>query len=274
MEWAFVDLPKCTLFDNGSVQTINYTDLDAKMAHYHSINTYTVGIHANSYTTALPSGEFTVDGVIYTAANYSVSTKYNRTFLEYFDIFEALSKGKTYTNEFGKTQSWFDEMYINARDEIQNAPEEVKQASIAENKWLKETVRCTIPIMQTVMEDAGGRTDILENVDILCWHTQGYEKTLVTDWKAKGKEVWIYTTCAPRFPAPTMSTAVMALQVRALAWQCFVYNYTHYLIWDVVTPGNGRKRIRLRLMERRQLFLYRTLRIRPIHTARIDSRRL
>ena len=42
------------------------------------------------------------------------------------------------------------------------------------------------------------------------------------------------------FPAPTMSTAVMALQVRALAWQCFVYNYTHYLIWDVVTPGNGR----------------------------------
>lgn len=92
----------------------------------------------------------------------------------------------------------------------------------------------TLPIMQTM----GDSAELEAIVDIICYHTGGQEPEFLHEWQASGKEAWIYTTRGPRFPSPSIQTGAFNLQCRALGWQTFLFNYTHYLIWDVQTPYN------------------------------------
>ncbi|MHA1791407.1 MAG: glycoside hydrolase domain-containing protein [Promethearchaeota archaeon] len=245
MRWiSSLPMPKCTLYQNGSINTMDYNETDAIINKYHAFGTHSFGIYL--YPTAvylekiLPPGMFIVNGVNYTAANYSVSQNFNVTMAEYFNLFETRMKSIKYTDDFGDVHSWFDELFINGHDEIDAKGDDVINDALSDYEWLKNGVNCTIPIMQTGGDGMGKRQDIQDKVDIWCFHTGGSEPNYLSRWKSQGKEAWIYTTCGPRFPSPTLSTAVLATQARAIGWQTFIYNYTHYLIWSVNTVYNAR----------------------------------
>ncbi|MHA1715634.1 MAG: glycoside hydrolase domain-containing protein, partial [Promethearchaeota archaeon] len=242
MRWmSSVPLPTCTLHENGSVKSMNFTRTDATIDEMHGYGSYLVGFQffPNSWTLAniLPSS-FTVNGVNYTNSSYLTASTINVTLKDYLNKFhEYYSKNKSYIDDFGRNVSWFQDMYINGHDEIDGAGGEYKQQALREYRWLRD-LNCPLPIMQTIGDY---HEDTMSLVDIICWHTTGFEKKHITDWKAKGGEVWIYTTRGPRFPTPSLSTSGMAMQIRALGWQCFIYNYSCYLIWDVITPYNARQ---------------------------------
>ncbi|MFX0103388.1 MAG: hypothetical protein ACFFCS_27755, partial [Candidatus Hodarchaeota archaeon] len=236
MHWAFIDAPKCWLLTNGSINWTDFNATDAQIEELHSNGTHSVGLHIGSYRYVFLNSTIMVDNETYTPSNYSSSSKYNTTMQEYFQGFaEYYQENKTYVNDLGENISWFDEMYINGFDEIDIVGGEYKENALKEYKWLKD-VGCEIPIMQTVV---GYHEDTFETIDIVCQHTGGYERDYIKDWKAAGKEVWMYTTRGPRFPSPSISTSGMATQIRAIGWQAFIKNYTHYLIWDVTCPANG-----------------------------------
>jgi hypothetical protein len=150
---------------------------------------------------------------------------------------ESYLKSKTYLDWFGTNVSWYDEVYLTGEDEVDAHGGSDLTDAIAEYKWIKDAANATLPIMQTMGENA----ELEAVVDIICFHTGGYEPENIRPFLAAspGHDVWIYTTCGPRFPHPTIATYGFATQSRALAWQCFIYGYSHYLIWDVATPWNA-----------------------------------
>jgi hypothetical protein len=237
MHWAFFDLPNCTLNPDGSINAINFPEMINKYNEIHTYGTYTIGFHFSPYY-VFRNDLFVVGGDIYDWKNYSTASTYDATFTQYFDLLETELKSHSYIDYWGNTITWFDDTYMNSRDEIQAAPIEERLRVLAEHDWLKNKVGMTIPIMQTMMGEEP-HPDIQANIDIICIHTMGQEPKFITDWKKAGKEVWIYTTRGPRFPSPSISTGGFATQVRALAWQCWIYNYSQYLIWDVITPNNA-----------------------------------
>jgi hypothetical protein len=150
---------------------------------------------------------------------------------------EAYLKGKTYLDSFNATVSWFDDVYLTGIDEVDASGAAAIAKAIKIYTWVKNTANATLPLMQTM----GHNAELEAVVDIICFHTGGYEQEGIQPFLAASTEhdVWIYTTCGPRFPHPTIATYGMATESRALAWQCFIYGYSHYLIWDVATPWNA-----------------------------------
>ncbi|MHA1732117.1 MAG: glycoside hydrolase domain-containing protein [Promethearchaeota archaeon] len=238
MQWAFASWPQCNLTAAGEVDAIDYTKFEAEVQWFHGNGTHTIGLH-DSISSIFPAATFVVQGVTYNANNYTAAPTYEKCVRDYFREFEAFLRGKWFTDDFGRNVTWYDEVYFNGRDEIQAKSAEEQEEAFDLYDFLKEKAGMTLPIMQTVMGDHH-RPEIESRVDILCVHTSGREHQYMADWKDEGHEMWIYTTCGPRFASPTISTSTMATQVRAIGWQCFKYNYTHYLIWDVVTPYNAR----------------------------------
>lgn len=245
MHWSFARFPViASMHANGSIDAMNFTATDADVTMIHDYGTRTIGFHVpGSYGHVLPDGTFTVNGADFTRSNYTTSVHFNGTMQEYFQRFADHYKNITYIDDFGTNKSWFNEMYFNGHDEVDGVGGTYKINALAEYRWLA-ALDCPFPLMQTV----GGRVEetfaVLEAMPggaIICWHTTGFEEPHVTAWKASGRNVWIYTTRGPRFPSPSISTSGMATQVRALGWQCFLYNYTNYLIWDIATPGNARQ---------------------------------
>ena len=237
MKWAFIDLPKCTLETDGTIKTINFTKIRNDIDEIHSYGTRTIGFHIHQ-PNIFPEVNFTIDGIIYNKTSYSSAPSYDQTWIEYMSLFENELKNHSYINYFGENISWFDEIYMNSHDELQVRTQDIIDEVTEEHDWLKNTVGMTIPIMQTLM----GSTEypqIQANIDIICIHTMGFEPAYITEWKESGKEVWIYTTRGPRFPSPSLSTAGFATQIRALGWQCWIQNYSQYLIWDIATPLNA-----------------------------------
>nr|MDO8119141.1 hypothetical protein [Candidatus Sigynarchaeota archaeon] len=186
---------------------------------------------------------FTVNGIDYNSTSYFNAAEVNDTLREYIQLFANYYKTvKNYTNDFGEIVSWFDDMYFNGHDEIDGAGGTYKASALVDYRYLAD-LQCPFALMQTVGGYEEDTFSVLESLpdSIICWHTGGYEASHVTSWRASGREAWIYTTRGPRFPSPSLSTSGFATQVRALGWQCFIYNYSTYLIWDVLTPGNSRQ---------------------------------
>ncbi|MHA1896839.1 MAG: hypothetical protein ACTSU2_05510 [Promethearchaeota archaeon] len=243
MHWAFFNLPRVELYDNGSIKPINFTAMDNQIQEIYDYGTYTIGFSFEpSYI--LPNSPFMVEGKTYDKYNYTTQANksiVDRTYKEFFSQLEQHLKlpSHSYIDDFGNNRTWFDDIYLNGNDEIESHPEDEMNAILEKYRWLKQDINISFPIMQTMMDPKQNTAKILENIDIICWHTQGHEISFVTQWKEENKEVWIYTTGGPRFPNPSVSTNEMAVQYRALGWQCYIYNYTHYLIWDTATPYDG-----------------------------------
>ncbi|MHA1684143.1 MAG: hypothetical protein ACTSUE_24600 [Promethearchaeota archaeon] len=253
MLWEFASFPHATLHPNGSINTMDYASLSDIVNNGHANGTHSFGIHLTafmdySYNASdwlakqiLGTSTFVVDGADYYWRNFTLSSKYNATFAEYFNLFETFLKSQSFIDDFGNNISWYDEFYFNGRDELDAAPGYVDLVLEAYD-FVKKVANATLPIMQTGGEGTIKKSYILDHVDIWCYHTQGNEYPAMTEFKNRpGKQMWIYTTRGPRFPSPSLSTSGMATQIRALGWQCFKYNYTHYLIWDVITSYNGRE---------------------------------
>ena len=96
--------------------------------------------------------------------------------------------------------------------------------------YLHQTLNMTLLIMQTMGDDSAG---LRSATDIWGYSTGGGKPVDFQLWRAEGKPIWIYTTKGPDFPAPSIQTGNFGLQLRALGWQTFIYNYTHYMLWDV-----------------------------------------
>jgi hypothetical protein len=240
MHWSFAHYPTCSLNLDGTVASINFTSLIDEVTRIHAYGTRTIGIHAGGYNQIIPTPGVTLNSGFYTQANFTNAPEYDLAMTTYYAQLTAFLRNQTDLDEFGRNRSWFDEFYINGYDEIQARPQDVIDRTMAEYDWLKNTINCSLPLMQTVMGELDGKYYILDNVDIICWHTQGKELPFIEDAKQQGKQIWIYTTRGPRFASPSIATSGMATQVRALGWQCFVYNYSNYLIWDIATPLNAR----------------------------------
>ncbi|MBD3351438.1 MAG: hypothetical protein GF364_08120 [Candidatus Lokiarchaeota archaeon] len=244
MHWSFFSLPRCTLNADGTINTIDFTSMNDRIQEIYEYGTYTLGFHF-AKSSILPVTPFQVDGTWYNHTNYTTcapKSTYDVTYTEYFSQLESYLQddAQTYLDDFGNNISWFSDVYLNGEDEIEAREAEKRNKYIEEYRWLREDIGISIPIMQTVMHPKGDiKEQIVNNVDILCWHTVGFEMDFITEAKSQNKEIWIYTTRGPRFPVPTVATSAMATQLRALPWQCFVFNYTHYLIWDVATPYDG-----------------------------------
>lgn len=244
MHWSSFSLPMCSLNPDGTVNELFTAKMDQEIGYIYGNKTYRMAFHWSN-SSILPDGEFEIDGVIYNKYNYTIYAPQNTIKTTYSDYFNKLityldDDSRTYLDDFGNNRSWYDDTYLNGQDEIEARPREQLYQVLSEYDWLKNEVGCDFPLMQTVMEpDADIIDDLLMNVDIICWHTSGYEFDFITQGKQQGKEIWIYTTRGPRFPVPSISTSGMAIQVRALGWQCFVFNYSTYLIWDVACPVNG-----------------------------------
>ncbi|MEX2729821.1 MAG: glycoside hydrolase domain-containing protein [Candidatus Sigynarchaeum springense] len=234
MLWTYAPLPQIiSIQANGTPSGLNFTAMDAFYDKYHAMKMNTFGIWFSPQA-VLPGGTFIVDGSPYDAYTYSTCSKYNSTIAAYWAQLEAHLKSKTRVDEMGRNTSWYDETYYNGRDELDAAPAHEITYWLAFYRWLKYTLNMTIPIMQTM----GDSPEIRDVVDIIVHHTSGHVPYYFAEWQAAGKQIWIYTTGGPGFPFPTINTASFAVQQRALGWQTFIYNYTHYLIWSINTPYN------------------------------------
>ncbi|MHA1338534.1 MAG: glycoside hydrolase domain-containing protein [Promethearchaeota archaeon] len=245
MRWSFFTLPKCKINETtAEVDYINFTLAESEIQKIYSEGTYTIGFHFYN-SSILPNEPFLVNGTYYNAYNYTTNAPkslVDATYKSYFDKLEEILKNSShiYIDDFGNNHTWFDDIYLNGPDEIEARSEEVINNALAEYRWLKNDIEINFPIMQTIMGPPDWLlNELMKYIDIFCWHTEGFEADYITTLKENGKEIWIYTTRGPRFPSPTASTTSMATQLRALGWQCFVFNYSHYLIWDVATPRNG-----------------------------------
>jgi type 1 fimbria pilin len=238
MRWAFFHLPKVNISTDGSIASINFEEMREEIEEFYGYGTHTLGFHLTQ-SQIFNQSTFTVSGVDYTPSSYKSATTYDKTFTEYISLLEAELKSHSYIDDFGQTITWYDDAYMNSEDEIQARAQKEIDRVTGEHTWLKNTVNMTLPIMQTIM-GSEVLPQILANIDIICVHTMGFEPEYITNWINAGKEVWIYTTRGPRMPSPSISTSGMATQVRALGWQCWVQNYSQYLIWDIATPKNAR----------------------------------
>lgn len=238
MRWSFAHFPAFTVAGDGSIASIDYAALRQEVEAIHAYGTRTIGIH-HSRPRANGTAPFQVNGQWFNRTNFTAAPCYEATIRAYFAQLEAYLRAQTYVDDFGDARSWFEEFYYNGEDEIQARAPEVRAEALAEYEWLKTVVDMPFPIMQTMM-GAHPWPEIQAHIDIICIHTEGLEYDWLTEWKAQGKEIWMYTTRGPRFPSPSIATSGMAMQVRAIGWQCFLYNYTHYLIWDVATPYHAR----------------------------------
>jgi hypothetical protein len=236
MHWSYFTPPNCSLQSDGLIDELNVTRLEPRINEIHAYGTYTLGFHFYPES-VLPMGAFFVDGVEYKASNYTLCPKYNVTFDDYFSKFEGFLKSKTYTNDFGESLSWYNETYVNGYDEVGSIGGSYLEMALKTYHWLKNVANMTLPIMQTMM---GSNTDLENIVDIICYHNVGSEPDYVRNFRLNGKQVWIYSTGGPRFPSPTLSTACFQTQIRALAWECYIYNYSNYVIWETATDLNGR----------------------------------
>jgi hypothetical protein len=91
-------------------------------------------------------------------------------------------------DDFGNNRSWYDDTYLNGQDEIEARPHNQLYQVLSEYNWLKNDVGCNFPLMQTVMGPSDDIIDdLLENVDINCWHTSGYEREFIITRKATRK---------------------------------------------------------------------------------------
>jgi hypothetical protein len=234
MRWTYATLPPIiSVQANGTPSGLNYTAMDAYYAMYHAMKMTTFGVSFYP-PSVLPGGNFTVGGLNYTASNYSSCPEYNNTLAAYWAQLEAHLKSQTQVDEMGRNTSWYDETYYQGRDELDAAPQAEIDLILAHYHWLRDTLNMTLPIMQTM----GDSPEIREAVGIIVHHTSGHIPDYFAEWQAAGKPIWIYTTGGPGFPFPAINTASFGVQQRALGWQTFKYNYTHYLIWDIHTPYN------------------------------------
>ena len=233
MKWVFAPMPPFNITTAGAVDFVNYTAMDACYNLYHSWQTHTFGV-TFSPASLLLDAEFTIDGINYTATNFTSCPKYDTILAQYWSLVEAHLKSMSFVDDLGQTITWYSETYYEGVDEVDSAPPAVLASTIAYYEWLKDNLSMTIPIMQTMGENA----DLEKVVNIICHHGSGTEPAFLHAWQASGKEAWLYTTRGPRFPNPSIQTANFGLQCRALGWQTFIFNYTHYLIWDVQTPIN------------------------------------
>ena len=235
MDWYRFSIPTCTVNPDGSINTMNYTKTETEIQAAYAMNFYSLGFKFREHR-AFSEDTFLVNGINYTPSNYSLAPEFNETIKEYFELFEAQMKSQTYLNDFGEEIRWYDDIYYLGYDEITAHPPEVYEMALEHYRFLKWGANMSFPIMQTTntLPD-----ELAEVIDIICYHGEGDQPDWVAEWQAQGNEAWLYTTRGPRFPSPSLSTSGFLTQARALAWQCWTYNYSHYLIWDVHTPYNA-----------------------------------
>ncbi len=231
--WAHAPMPPFNITATGVVDFVNFTAMDEYYAIFHAWETHSFGVGFYPESSILQS-TFDVDGTPYSPSNFSTCPKYNTTLAQYLFRVEDHLKNQSFLDDLGRNITWYSETYFVGRDEVDAAGGAQLEWAIGNYTWLKETLNMTLPIMQTM----GDSAELRAVVDIICHHTGGREPDYLHEWQASGKEAWIYTTCGPRFPGPSIQTGTFNLQVRALGWQTFLFNYTHYLIWDVQTPYN------------------------------------
>ncbi|MHA1898255.1 MAG: glycoside hydrolase domain-containing protein, partial [Promethearchaeota archaeon] len=237
MHWTIIDVPKFNVTNDGHVASLNFTEMDEQIEKAHSYGTYTLGVHPFRYSVIDNSNDpFQVNGISYSCSNYTDAPEYNQTLAEYVQLLEAHLKSFTYIDPDGNNKSVFDEFYLSGFDEAGGKGDEELNYAVSEYHWYKEAGNLTLPIMQTIMNAEPALEEI---VDILCYHPDAIEPEFIKKWRNDNRELWIYTTGGPRYPRPTISTSAFQIQTRALGLFCWVYNFTHYLIWDTATPYNG-----------------------------------
>nr|MDO8083342.1 hypothetical protein [Candidatus Sigynarchaeum springense] len=237
MYWVHVPMPTCTIYDNGTVNTIDFTAMDATFNRYHAYDMHTFDFSYSWPFSMWSRFGVVIGGINYTNSNFSLLPTYNQTLSQYINRVEAHLKTKFYIDSFGHNITWYDELYCYGFDEVDNHPEEKIQEIIGTYNWLKHTVNMTLPILQTTA--GGGREDLARAVDIQCFHNTGHEPEIIGKYRSHFEEVWMFSTRGPRFPNPSISSGGFQIQSRAIAWECFIYNYSHYLIWDTATQSNG-----------------------------------
>ncbi len=95
-----------------------------------------------------------------------------------------------------------------------------------------------LPVMTTAMmyrdKAAGRKYDFLETTDWFCPLTSVYRPDLSAALRAKGKQVWWYTCCGPRWPYANMSSLEYPpIEGRLLGWMGHLYRADGLLFWHV-----------------------------------------
>ncbi len=118
---------------------------------------------------------------------------------------------------------------------------------IAASKEIKERYP-QIPIMTTVrFADIGANDELAQTVDAWCPDIEVYEnlwnKGKVAAARARGKEVWWYTTLAPLHPYPNWFVEYPAIEARLLmgvmAWKYQQDGFMYYFL-NRLAPGNDK----------------------------------
>jgi len=70
------------------------------------------------------------------------------------------------------------------------------------------------------------------DVDIWCVRINNFSRPIIGEFKAKGKEIWMYVAGTTR-PFPNLNLDVPALEHRIIPWMCWKYNVNGLLYWCV-----------------------------------------
>ena len=102
-----------------------------------------------------------------------------------------------------------------------------------------------IPLMTTAMmyKDmaAGKDYPCLETTDWYCPLTSYYQPELSARLRAKGKQVWWYTCCGPKYPYANMASyEYPPIEGRLLGWMTHLYRADGLLFWHVNFWGRNR----------------------------------
>ena len=96
-----------------------------------------------------------------------------------------------------------------------------------------------VPVMTTAMMYADkvrgkSKSPYLETTDWFCPLTAMYRPDISAELRAKGKQVWWYTCCGPRYPYANMSSLEYpTIEGRLLGWMTHRYRSDGLLFWHV-----------------------------------------
>ena len=182
-----------------------------------------------------------------------ISPRFSREIMEYLNnglgVFGIGSRGGSHNNnwpkdpvEFDKAMAWY-----------QRAAQALRQQQLLEHAYVYtyDEPRMDDPDVARVMEgihradpglknlvvlqempDPATQANWLKDADILCIRIGSYDPEIAKQFKAMGKEIWIYVS-SPTHPFPSLVIDYPAMAHRILPWMVWKYGATGLLYWCV-----------------------------------------
>jgi len=182
-----------------------------------------------------------------------MSSRFSREIIEYLNdglgVFGVGSYGGSHNNnwpkdpvEFDKAMAWYgraaqalrqqqllEQAYVYTYDEPGMGDPDV--ARVMEGIHRADPKLKNLVVLQE-MPDPATQANWLKDADILCIRIGSYDPEVAKQFKAMGKEIWIYVS-SPTHPFPSLVIDYPAMAHRILPWMVWKYGATGLLYWCV-----------------------------------------